>query len=216
MIPVKDYLSEKYDALRPLRESEDLFRKARVDELLNTKVCDLFLKYNIHETYGVSLLHRHFDMDAGEKLVENGSVSAPWAYHQPDDDLYGGSVVPRSWMFSDGALYPYEFGYNSRLSQAYPSMPINNDFLAEFHELLEEHHLTDILGLTSVSPLAPGSMKYEKTWGRAMVVFTMAEDALDAMGKETINALWYFGSVKPSAANGYRVMGCAVACKCHD
>lgn len=221
MVAIKDYASEKYHSLRSLHEAHDLFLNANAEELVDTKICDLFVKHNLHNIYGVSLLHRHFDMSPEERLVESGNVSAPWSYHQPSSSLFGGSVVPRSWMYSsaDRAFYPIEFGYNAQLQQTYPSTPPSDmangtAFLDEFCTLLEQYNMTDILGLTTMSPNAPGTMKIEKTWGKTNVVFTVAEDESDVSSKETISAMWNFGAVQPSKRNNYRVMGCQSGCRC--
>lgn len=159
-------------------------------------------------------------MDPDEKLVENGAVSTPWAYHQDSDAVYGGSVVPRSWVYStrDRNLYPYEFGYNAQGAQTYPAPPDNPEFLAEFCGLLEEHGLVDLLGLTVTSPKEPGVMKFEKTFKRANIVFNLAEDTEDEINgaKHSIKSLWNFGSMQPNASNGYRTMWCAIACKCFE
>ena len=153
-------------------------------------------------------------MTAEEKLVESGNVSTPWSYHQEDDNLFGGSVVSRSWMYGDKGVYPYEFGYNSQFERTYPGLPAKNEFLEEFGQLLEEHQLTHLLGLTTISPNAPATMKVEKTWGRSNVVFTMDEEAPDAIGKDTIGAVWHFDAMQPNAKNNYRAMGCMTGCRC--
>lgn len=70
-------------------------------------------------------------MTAEERLVESGNVSTPWSYHQEDDNLFGGSVVSRSWMYGDKGVYPYEFGYNSQFERTYPGLPANNESLEE-------------------------------------------------------------------------------------
>jgi hypothetical protein len=214
MVALQDYTTEVYHSLESLHRASELFKDSNAEELLDTKISALFLKYQLQDKFGVALLHRHFDMDSEEKLVENGNVATPWAFHQSNDDLFGGEVVPKSWMYRDQALHPYEFGYNSEFEQTYPGAPDNGEFLEEFGKLLEENRLDGVLGLTAVGPSAPGTMKYEKTFGRSNVVFTMSQGEADAMDKETVSALWLFSAQEPSSKNGYRAMGCRMGCRC--
>ena len=156
------------------------------------------------------LLHRHFDLEDNEKLVESGNVSVPWSYTQDDDNLHGGSVVPRSWILADNSLHPYEFGYNSfGVTEAYPAPPENTKFYIEFAELLVKYGLSDIVGLTLVKPMDPNIMRLEKTYRHANVVYELPAEVID---KDTMQAVWQFSEeLRPG---GYRAFTCTVGCVC--
>ena len=38
----------------------------------------VFQRHGVHQTLGLTVLHRHFDLETGEKLVEFNAVTAPW------------------------------------------------------------------------------------------------------------------------------------------
>lgn len=144
----------------------------------------------------ICLIHRHFDLSPSEKLVENGAVSCPWEYSQADSDIVGGAVVPRSWTFRDGQLFPFEFGYNEGLQDTvYKQLPDKPQFYTELNALLEEHGLTELLGLTLNTGDTPsGTVKFEKTFDRANVIFTIKEGG-DMDAKDSVTAQWVFSSI---------------------
>src|ERR1700722_10973256 len=43
-----------------------------------TSFRELFLDYNMDRTFGLILLHRHFDLNENERLVEYNGTSVPW------------------------------------------------------------------------------------------------------------------------------------------
>ena len=159
------------------------------------------------------LLHRHFDIADDEKLVESGNVSAPWSYTYDDHNVYGGSVVPRSWMLEGNNLHPYEFGYNGGcgVTDAYPALPENMDFYTKFAELLVKYELTDILGLTLVNQIAPNTVRLEKTYRHANVVYELPAKAV-AEDKDTVQAVWQF--TEELRPDGYRAFLCISGCLC--
>lgn len=161
-----------------------------------THSSDLFLEHGVYQDLAICLIHRHFDLSPTEKLVENGAVSCPWEYSQHDTDVVGGAVVPRSWTFRDGQLFPFEFGFNEGLQDAvYKQLPDKPQFYVELNALLDEHGLTDLLGLTlHTGDTIPGTIKFEKTFDRANVIFTINDNG-DMDDKEAVTAQWVFSSI---------------------
>ncbi|OAP62532.1 hypothetical protein AYL99_01759 [Fonsecaea erecta] len=193
MALVAPYSVEAYNSLPHLLDAHQNFVNADPMELLHNEIGELFYKHDVYRDLAVCLLHRHFPMTDGEKLVEFGSVASPWSYRQQDTDLMGGRVKARSWMFRKGRLLAYEFGYdNTRSGSTYGDLPEKPAFYLEFGQLLERNHLEDILGLTLLGDgLQPGTMKLEKTFGNTNVMFVVAEEDWD-QGKESIIAQWEY------------------------
>lgn len=133
-------------------------------------------------------------MQPDEKLVEFGSVSTPWPnLGERSSLLISGEVVPRSWMFFEGRMMPYEFGYNESTKEAvYKDLPDTPDFYRELNNLLQSYHLTDLLGLQlNTDATQDDFIKFEKTFDRANIIFTTARDPALA-SKEAISAQWVY------------------------
>lgn len=62
----------------------------------------------MHDTFGVRLLHNHFELKDGEKLVEHNNHATSWKLEE-GDKLVGGQVAPTAWLILKGqGLMPYE------------------------------------------------------------------------------------------------------------
>lgn len=193
-VAIETYQPSEYQALRHLHDAFDSFLERSPQETIEKKMMEIFVKHQVYDDLAVSLIHRHFDMSANEKLVEFGPVSSPWSYRQADDAMMGGSVTPRSWLFKNGKMLPYEFGYNEAgQPPKYKSLPDKPDFYAEFNDLLEREGLGDLLGLTLLTERKEhGLIKVEKTFGRSNVVFTMTDDDALATEKDAVPAQWEY------------------------
>ncbi|KGQ11534.1 hypothetical protein BBAD15_g2733 [Beauveria bassiana D1-5] len=185
-----------YDSLPSLDVASDAFELRNPQSIIEREIAQLFLKHNVYDELAICLLHRHFDLSPSEKLVELGAVSSPWQYAQSDSDVIGGSVEPRSWVFRNGRMFPFEFGYNEGLAPAvYQPLPEKPAFYAELNDLLLKHRLTDLLGVTlNIQDSATDTVKFEKTFDRANVVFTIQRGGQMEV-KESVPAQWAYSGV---------------------
>jgi hypothetical protein len=60
----------------------------------------------VTQVFGISLLHRHFDMSPNEILIEHGLVLTPWSMPPDPVNFMDGRIVPRSWYFLDTSDEP--------------------------------------------------------------------------------------------------------------
>ncbi|GAM83998.1 hypothetical protein ANO11243_019880 [Dothideomycetidae sp. 11243] len=63
----------------------------------------LFIKHGVHQTYGLALLHKHFDMKADEVMVHDGLRCAPAVLTKE------GSLIGRNFYLHDGVFQAYEY-----------------------------------------------------------------------------------------------------------
>jgi len=125
---------------------------------------DIFERFGVTTRIGLALLHKHFTVEEGERVVEFGHVSTPWPV--PDDGrVAGGYVVPRSWRFWDGSLEPYEFGFNHPGQEEYDDVDLPDDFVRQLQDFLTEANLLDVLGICAIGP-AENVGRIEKNRGR--------------------------------------------------
>ncbi|KAF1347049.1 hypothetical protein BDV97DRAFT_400918 [Delphinella strobiligena] len=103
-----------FNSLTSLSEANEILqeRLATLGERADlAELRDIFERYNISGSVGLSLLHKHYSIVEGEQVVEFGHVSTSWPV-PPDGKVAGGYLVPRSWRFLQHNLMPYEFGFN--------------------------------------------------------------------------------------------------------
>lgn len=139
-----DYLHEHFQGLPTLEEAKAQFLEGKDGERLVTDVFKaFFVKEGMERRFGLAMLHRHFPLEANEKLVDYHGTSTPWV------DGASGMKAPQPtiWAFdADGVLRPTEFHYSEG-----DDAPVTKDCLAffgKFKTLLESYGLTSVLGLS--------------------------------------------------------------------
>ncbi|KAJ3493996.1 hypothetical protein NLG97_g4365 [Lecanicillium saksenae] len=134
MVAAAVYQPSVYKSIPHLFDAAASFKERNPESILKNETADLFLKHQVYRKLAICLVHRHFDLSPSEKFVENGAVSCAWQYSQDDSDGVGGSVVPRCWVFRDGQLYPFEFGFNEGLQEpVYKQLPDKPQFYQELN-----------------------------------------------------------------------------------
>lgn len=141
------YDPDSFNALPELASAGARFKAVGAEALVGSDFRDLFIEHKMDRTYGLILLHRHFDLSNDERLVEYRGTSVPWQH----DELYK-QVVPSTWLIChDGAIRPYEFIYapqnKAENVDPDPKSPEKARFLQEFQRLLQKHNATGLFGL---------------------------------------------------------------------
>ncbi len=74
------------------------------DDPLFTELAAVLKKHNALERFGVTLLHRHFDMRPGEVLLETTDIPSRVQTIEPvpEEELAGVPYVETSWRLGDG------------------------------------------------------------------------------------------------------------------
>lgn len=194
------YTAELHNALLGADDAADRFEslngKAAVDGVLK----DIIFRYNVADDFAIRLLHRHFDVKDGEKVVHHGNVAMPWEIPSLPEAVRE-RVVPSSFMTtSSGLFFPYEFTYgDSKGTGRSPDelLALHGDFIRDFGAALQQLGLIDVLSL-AVAALMPGGIGMETTEGRANITIPM--EASDALGGDGhIETVWTFDPLKPHA-----------------
>ena len=162
-------------------------------------VRELFHRHNAYTKFGIQLIHRHFTLDDQFILVEDCAVTSPFplpaADQFPSDRIFG-----KSWYYNhDGTLEPYE--YRITLDEAdQTAVPANlgdfAEFTSELYNLLTEHHLVPLLGLSALGPEGlqpPGdSTLLEKTYKDRNIFMRRPNEEIQKHRKEFQTSLWRF------------------------
>lgn len=220
-MPALCFDPKTYGSLSTLGEALDMFDQGPGQAVLETEIRALFERNDgAAKVFGIGLLHRHFDMDEDEILVEHGSTSTPWKVPQDPINFMAGRIVPRSWRFDDaggGTARPqaYEFGFEPHSGDSNDAdVAAHQTFIEELYGILEKNGLISTLGLMAVPPdYLPSHgrevVKCERTFGRANVVFDIGPDGLVDKDKRT--SIWVFD--RPNNSR-HEAMLCFSGCFC--
>jgi hypothetical protein len=136
-----DYSSNHFDSLPSLDDALQNFRTLDIDAVMSS-VKGLFVESGMERTFGLVMLHRHFDIGPEQKMVNYNGTSTPW------DAIYGEGMdepQPITWSFSSGVLLPIEFGYSKGHKVKMGEKELA--FVTGFGRLLDGMNLTSTFGL---------------------------------------------------------------------
>lgn len=190
MLAALPYSTKHYDSLPDIMDAaKSLTASGALEDLANS-IGSIFIKHGMENTFGLILLHRHFDMDPTERLVEFGNVSVPWDITCNEAEM--DKIQPVSWRFVDGGVVPYEFTGNQL--DSLPEDRNYDRFVKDLGGSLQRLQLDQMLGLcriTTSSVDSPPTMEF--TSGRANVT---VPDVMWALGGDSaaVEASWQFGS----------------------
>jgi hypothetical protein len=153
---------------------------------------EVFLRHNANETFVLQLLHRHFDMDPNEKLVEYGPVQNPWPVAADQEFVQGGHVLPKSWRMYNDELHPFEFQFFPATEQ--PRTPVfTKAFVNELRDVLRKTGLDNIVGISLTDPAADSKPDdlVEITIGRNSMMVPAGKAPAEGVDS-TVAAAWSF------------------------
>ncbi|KAL4884861.1 hypothetical protein BJY04DRAFT_180916 [Aspergillus karnatakaensis] len=150
-ITIAPYSHEVYhNVTKPsLYEAIQGFRSSNAMQYINTVIRDCFLKHNLQKQFTACINHRHFDISPNERNIEEDDGSA---FGSADLD----GIIPCTWLFHEGKLYPYEFKRGAEEESNEPPL----EFVNELGTILEKHGLCDVIGLQAYTD---GIVGMEKT-----------------------------------------------------
>ncbi|KAH0542351.1 hypothetical protein FGG08_003289 [Glutinoglossum americanum] len=184
---LNSYDPEAFNKLPSISDAVAKFDAIDGDSLVSTSFRELFLRHNMDRTFGLILLHRHFELDQNERLVSYGDTSVPWQLSKISKN-----IMPSNWLLSgDGAIRPYEFCYTPAMDEATGPNLANSDQQAFFDaliELLHKHKAEGLWGLCRYPGDGfPG--RVEITEGRANINLRPEDYPKDM---ESRTAAWFF------------------------
>ena len=174
---------KNYNSLLPIWNASERLRLVSNRAEAFGDIAKVFLDYRVQDLFGIVLLHNHFSMKPGQKLVTLGNVATPWDANTAS--TYSTKVNSTSFRFIDGAITPYEFTYGTK------ELPLGEEmqhFLAALLPVLVKWSLDNLLGICALPDIS-GAVSTEFTSGNANI--TLPVDLNPKAGN--IDAMWYFG-----------------------
>ncbi|KAI0147290.1 hypothetical protein GGR57DRAFT_505752 [Xylariaceae sp. FL1272] len=191
------YSHAHFQSLPTLKEAKTSFLEVAMGEdLVINFFKDFFVKEGMDRTFGLSMLHRHFDLGSSEKLVDYQGTSIPWNGVVPGMQ----NPQPSVWAFDrDGLLKPTEFRYAEK--QDPPLSQAALEFIIKFKSELDKRGLTNTVGLARY-PGEDFQGSCEFTMGRSNVNLKPADYPADL---KHIPTIWFF-------SEGLWQRGCRCTC----
>ncbi|KAL3438874.1 hypothetical protein BDV09DRAFT_158818 [Aspergillus tetrazonus] len=201
MVLFDKYSAEKFNRLPFLSESSEALQSVGDKGALFSDLNALFVRYGVTDLLGLTLVHRHFDVNEDELLVECNGTTTPWTV--PDsvslcvDD---GTIKPQSWAFLHGRLMPFEFFFEPSFSSTGVPSPdplsgVDSAFFHEFESLLQQRHLDRTLGLCLLSRCPEPQI--EITRERANITFNVNEGNYRSVKGEFTDVVWACAEAGP-------------------
>lgn len=144
---VLPYNPSSYNMLPQLHDAEQNFHSAGADSLVPNEIRQCFIDNKMDTTFGLALLHRHFDLADNERLVEYNGTSTPWDLS--DRPSTTSHLKPTVWgLTSEGLLQPYEFAFAPRMTNPVDiTKDEHKDFVRKLSSLLKERKAEGLFGL---------------------------------------------------------------------
>ena len=193
MLPSFDF--QFYNSLLSISDADSAFVDR--DELFS-KLAPLFSREEYRGKYEVCLVHHHFDLKPGERMVSQGLISLPMS--SPADDP---TIIPERWT-----AYGVAFEFRKVNSQQEILPPPPASLLEEFRECIGKR--TSVLGVClAVDRLPEGQVYWETTddhIARSHVLEIKEQVDLVSHG-DLFETCW-----RPENDGSRTVMACCVVC----
>lgn len=194
---VSKYDSDVYDRLNVFRRARQLLAKNRHHIL---DLGDVFVKHKVHEQYGLSLLHKHFDLFENEYLIRTLELRHGIAYMNPVPRHT--RAVPYLWRASRGPggqwqFFPLEFlAQREEGAGQAAGFERLGAFMLEIGEKLESLNLLDVFGIATTNiltlPCNDDQILVETTDSQKRLLTVQAEARADVNLRELTETLWTF------------------------
>ncbi|KAA8896200.1 hypothetical protein FN846DRAFT_965870 [Sphaerosporella brunnea] len=215
-----DYTWDIFNRLPLFEDAQQALSKDLIQTSEVSMLRDLFRRHNLHTRLGLIMLHRHFSVYSGEKVVEYNGVATPWDVGDATE-VFGGRLVPRCWAFFDGKLCPTEFKFEPPRRGAAPNVTeFPSEFVDEFFNFISKRGLDGLLGLTVFDSVGgfSGPREAERTVGRVSITLPVdmwtREFEEGVEGTEPTETAWTFGCHESMDDSG--LMNARICWVCHE
>jgi len=182
-IQVLPYDVENYNSLAPVWDASERLGPVSHRAEAFGEIGKVFLEHRFQDIFGVVLLHNHFYLKPGQKLVTLGNAATSWDANVAPEAAE--KVNGTSFHFVNGAVTPYEFTYDAE------KVPLDGEemqaFLSTLYSKFRKWGVDNLLGICSL-PDVNRPVGTEFTSGNANI--TLPVDLNPDAG--SVEALWHF------------------------
>ncbi|KAH8838092.1 hypothetical protein MCOR27_010975 [Pyricularia oryzae] len=189
MIAVQDYSVDSFNSIGELHTAKEKFDTVGGDKLVEQAFLELFRRHGVDRIFGLTMVHRHFELNGKERLVDFQGTAVPW---EEVDELNNPGITAASWEITPQGIRPYEFKLDPASIGAQEvdfNDPKIQAFAKEFVELTQRAGATGLFGLC-VYPGDDFESLIETTQGRANI--SIPFKPFNNMKDGFVDATWFF------------------------
>jgi hypothetical protein len=214
-IVITPYETKDFNNLWDFDKAGPAFDDAEGATIVYEEMKQLFRMHDVQHVFGLQLLHQHFPLKDGERLVEFNGTSTPVINVDQQLHAIAPSILSVQKAGARIELHPVEFKIKSGnavkdesslfCDKAFQNFVASKaPFFQEFHEVAKKFGLTEILGLARY-PGAGFPGRVEMSVGRSCINLTPDQSSIYSIGGQAREATWYF-------TDDYIQHGCKCLC----
>ena len=207
---IADYQPEKFNVLPTIEDADQRLKELCLSDNDFLEIGSIFLRHNVQKSWGLVLLHNHFNVEKDEISLSVLSESSDIEYRTAPAKSIFGSYWPSVLSLVEGKeeiLQPLEFSSDAVSKIANEILEVSENFITEFKDYLFTRNLQEVFGLIS----AKQEISYDETFvelNEINVSVLKVLKSVDAKNFDTIQTSWYFNSNLNETS-----IGCVVLCQ---
>lgn len=194
-----------YNRLPSVKEADEAIKSSSCFQELLEKVANITKRYNCESYVGLRLIHKHFQIEEGQIMVENfqeiegtsSLVTQPQAW----EEALNTKALPSSWIFSEtGDVHTFETSTDPAVKNGVEFIENNPEMMDEINKELQTHKLNKLL---AVALLKRDSLKtnddqmyLEKEYLDQNKTILQVGNRNDSQAMQAINTSWSFKDSK--------------------
>jgi hypothetical protein len=204
------YDSSMFNSLPPIEAADGEMRsKNRLRTALSV-FGPVFAKHKMCDSWGISLLHRHWAIDEGELPIQDSAetsvrrefVTAPRRASFPKQ--FSPAILCVDGR-GESSLSPLEFSTDQRVCEAFHALTFNQAFVRDFCETALATGLSTTFGLIATKEVSSPELELVEFNQSARISVLKEVPSVETKGKTLIQTCWRF---KADAAS----MDCEASC----
>jgi len=143
-----------YNNLPSVEESDAQLRVSTQFEPFLKKAEEVVVQYELEDSIGLRLIHRHFDLGEKQVMAENyelvKNVPSLVTYAHSIEEVQDKKALPASWIFSGNAdqeALLFEASSDPEIRASSYKLQQNPEFFEEMNTLLRDHQLNNLLSV---------------------------------------------------------------------
>ena len=148
MAAIIDYASSRFNSVPDIHAAVPNFTKLQASTIISDVLGPLIAAAGMEHIIALTLVHSHFPVPNGGKLVNYGPVATPWS--AANLQSCGDNIHPLKWQFVEGGsgITPYEFTYSEQQPPVEAQLtPEVKEFLLILGGVLVEYGLANLIGV---------------------------------------------------------------------
>jgi hypothetical protein len=155
MMEFEPYTANHFNSAPDIHDAYKTYETENLEYFVCTTIRDMFVAHGVHNLFGLTLIHNHFQLEEAEKLVHVDNIAQPWNDNTARKELLA-DVVPTQWRFTESGIAPFEFSWTgSDRSISDFDLHKHQGFLQELQAFLKLQSLLGIFGVQYLDASVP-------------------------------------------------------------